>query len=159
MQLYPHKIDSTLVRSFVARTTRLNTCVYLYFYNLLIIHQRRGHRYQSRNKHNLPSDPPTGWDPRELLIDRASNLLIKIPIAWTIPRPKDSLEEKPRRDQTNQIRLCHGLPIELPFALTNSRSISQENSRYTDRAHDWPIDIPIDLPIERDKKNSWAIKL
>ena len=62
---------------------------------------------------------------------------------------------KLRQDQPNQTGLRHGLPIELPVALTIPQSRSQENSRSPDQAHDRPID----LTNERDKNNSQAIDI
>ena len=85
MQLFPHKIDTTLVRSFVSRTTRFNSCVYFYCYYPPVVPQMarspRPALYGSTIfKIDIPRDIPTGIDPREPPIDQASDLPIELPI-------------------------------------------------------------------------------
>ena len=89
MQLSSNKKDTALVNSLLARTNRFNSCVYLYCYNPPIVTQRRGRQYQFLNKNDLlidiPSNIPIGQDPRETLIDQASDLLIELLIVRAIP--------------------------------------------------------------------------
>ena len=99
MQFYPCKIYTALVSSFVARTTRFNSGVYLYCYNPPIVTKRQGHQDQSLTKYDLhielPRDLPTSRDTREPPIDQASDVLIELPISQEIPRPIDFPEDEP----------------------------------------------------------------
>ena len=148
MQLSTHKIDKTLVSSFVARTTRFNSCVYFYCYDPPIAPQRRGQKYQERNKHNLPIDlpidTPTGRDTREPQIDRSSNLPIKLPIAQKIPKTKDYLEDETKMILTepklstsrspNRTTICsHDLLSEITREIQISRLSPRSPNRSPDQ--------------------------
>ena len=127
MQLYPNKIDTTLVSSFVARNTRFNSCFYLYCYNILIVPRRRGQKYQDLTKHNimieLPRDLPTGRDPREPPIYRASD----------VPNRNPNCPSNP---PTNRFPRRRTKPVSITVSQSNlqslSRWISREKSRSTD---------------------------
>ena len=104
MQLSPHKIDTTLVRYFVARTTRFNSCVYLYCYDPPIEHQSRGYQNQALIKNNPQIKPPSNLStcryPRVPPIDQAPDTPIKLPFAQAIPRPVEFPEDKTKTRPT-----------------------------------------------------------
>ena len=94
MQLYPHKLGTTFVRSFVDETTRFNNCVLLYCYDPPIKPRGRGQKNQGLLKHDipiklpvvLPINLPTCRDPRGPPIDQAPDLPIKLLIFRMIYR-------------------------------------------------------------------------
>ena len=140
MKLSPHKIDTTLISSFVARNTIFNNCVYLYFYNPLIVPWRQCHRYQALSYHDimieLPIYLPTGRYSREPPINWASDIPIKLPITWATPIPIKFLEDKTKtiltepnpytsRSPNRTTSGSQNLPIKITRELHIPRSIPQ----------------------------------
>ena len=147
MQLSPHKIDTTLVISFLDRTTRFKSGVYLYCYDPLIETRRQGHCNQSLIEHDplieLPSDLPTGRYPRGTLTNQAPDILIEIPIARSPPQPIESPGDKtttrptkqnssPSRSPDQTLICSHNIPINIMIELQIYRSIPLYPDQFTD---------------------------
>ena len=141
MQLFPHKIYTTLVSSFVARITIFNSCVYFYCYDSPIIPQRRGHQDQDQDftDHNLPinlsRDVPTGRDPREPQINQASDLPIEPPITRVTSRPIDFPEEKSNLSLSQYPNQTPSRSHDLPIYIMRELQISQLSPRLPNQSH------------------------
>ena len=150
MQLSPHKIDTTLLSSFVAGNTRFNSCVYFYFYDPPIKPRRQGHQDQALIEHDLsiklPSNLLEGRDPIGPPIDQDPD---QTPGRPSDP-PTDKVPRKRNQDKTNQFKL-----VSVKFSLSNSQSILQSPNR----DHNQTPDLPIEPTIARSISLSIEIKI
>ena len=165
MQLYPHKLETTFLRSFVDRTTRFTSCVLLYCYDPPIKPRGQGHWNQDFPKQNIPIKLPiilpinllTGRDPIGPPIYRDPDLLIKPPIFQMIYQavefPKDETNTRPTTQKPSPSRSTNRDPDRshnLPIKIMISWSISRESYR----SPNWSHNRLIDLPIYRNKKRT-----
>ena len=104
MQLSPHKIETMLVRYFVSKITRINICVY--FIVTIPRSNPKGEATDTKPlsitifRISLPSNLPTGRDPRVPPINRSPDLSIELPIARVIPGPIEFPDEETKTRPT-----------------------------------------------------------